>query len=55
MYYIGEFCRVCLGADKPLVNILQNDLRQITLISKLELCVSEVVCKLLEVFSYYIN
>uniref|UniRef100_A0A1Y1LXD0 Protein krueppel n=1 Tax=Photinus pyralis TaxID=7054 RepID=A0A1Y1LXD0_PHOPY len=42
MYYISEFCRVCLKNENPLVDITKNDTESDPLINKLKLCVSEV-------------
>lgn len=44
MYYISEFCRICLQYDKNLIDIvkIENEPTE-TLLNKLKLCVSEVV------------
>lgn len=44
MYYISEFCRICLQYDKNLIDIAKIEREPTeTLLSKLKLCVSEVV------------
>lgn len=44
MYYITEFCRICLQYDKNLIDIVRIEKEPAeTLLTKLKLCVSEVV------------
>lgn len=44
MYYISEFCRICLQYDKNLIDIVKIEKEpNETLLTKLKICVSEVV------------
>lgn len=45
MFTLPHFCRVCLKYDKNLIDLehIENEPNE-TLMSKLEHCVSEVVC-----------
>lgn len=44
MYYITEFCRICLQYDKNLIDIVRIEKEPAeTLLTKLKLCVAEVV------------
>lgn len=44
MYYISEFCRICMQYDKNLIDIVKIEREpHETLLTKLKLCVSEVV------------